>query len=105
MADFAAQVCSDTERWQSGRMHQTRNLAYVHSVPWVQIPPFPPNTTNKPLIFKGFFVFWFLWHAIRYVIRYVIFPESVAPHVPMSMSLLTYPDPFKSVSLLVPIKI
>ena len=43
MADFAAQVCSDTERWQSGRMHQTRNLAYVHSVPWVQIPPFPPK--------------------------------------------------------------
>jgi hypothetical protein len=31
------------ERWQSGRMHRTRNPAYVNNVSRVQIPVFPPS--------------------------------------------------------------
>ena len=30
------------ERWQSGRMRQTRNLVYGFTVTWVRIPPSPP---------------------------------------------------------------
>ncbi len=32
------------ERWQSGRMYLTRNQAYGFPVPWVRIPPSPPET-------------------------------------------------------------
>ncbi len=34
------------ERWQSGRMRQTRNLLYSSWVPGVRIPPSPPKTNS-----------------------------------------------------------
>src|SRR5690348_1284472 len=35
------------ERWQSGRLRQTRNLLYGN-VPGVRIPPSPPDKLKKP---------------------------------------------------------
>ena len=35
------------ERWQSGRMRQTRNLVYGFTVTWVRIPPSPPKPTSR----------------------------------------------------------
>ena len=41
-AQFCAIMLPVAERWQSGRMYLTRNQAYC-KVPWVRIPPSPPN--------------------------------------------------------------
>ncbi len=41
------------ERWQSGRMRQTRNLLYNLFVPRVRIPPFPPKAPEWVLFFMG----------------------------------------------------
>src|SRR5262249_22999892 len=32
-----------SERWQSGRMRRIRNPVYGFAVPWVRIPPSPPD--------------------------------------------------------------
>ena len=37
------------ERWQSGRMYRTRNAACRQRVPWVRIPPSPPQTLHTSL--------------------------------------------------------
>lgn len=44
-------VLGSLERWQSGRMHRTRNPAYVYDVSRVQIPVFPP-TCNSTIIWQ-----------------------------------------------------
>jgi hypothetical protein len=49
---------AESERWQSGRLYLTRNQAYVHSVPWVRIPPSPPKIQKAP---SGPFLFLAQW--------------------------------------------
>ncbi len=57
------------ERWQSGRMRRTRNPVWGFASSRVRIPPFPPLFKRKPLIFKGFFLFWLCWCAMACWLR------------------------------------
>ena len=45
------------ERWQSGRMRRIRNPVYRSPVPWVRIPPFPPDRQTKTGLAPVFFFF------------------------------------------------
>src|SRR5689334_16856377 len=40
--------CLILERWQSGRMRRIRNPVYGFTVPWVRIPPSPPEKCKRP---------------------------------------------------------
>ena len=46
---LAKRKCGIEERCQSGRMGLTRNQVYGSPVPWVRIPPSPPEIENGAL--------------------------------------------------------
>ena len=57
-AQFCAIILPAAERWQSGRMYLIRNQAYC-KVPWVRIPPSPPELQYKPVNTRAFLFFSF----------------------------------------------
>ena len=47
---LAKRKCGIEERCQSGRMGLTRNQVYGSPVPWVRIPPSPPEKQKRALV-------------------------------------------------------